>query len=94
MSLTSEQVVQRASRLKQLLDDPIIADALSRMERRFYEEFIAADSSEKRVTAWAKANVLKEFEREMNSVFDAGETEVLRAAKDAAKAASRTTERI
>lgn len=83
--MTPEQTVQRASRLQQLLDDPIIAEVLSKLERRFYEEFKASTSSEERVRAWAKASVLAAWDVELKSVLDAGQVEVLTAAK-AAKA--------
>ena len=73
MSKSPEQLIADASRLTAFLADEAIEAALSRMERRFYEDFINADSSEKRVTTWAKATVLRDFERELRSITDAGE---------------------
>lgn len=70
--------IQAARRIDAFLKDDAIADALSRMERRHYEEFIAADSAEQRIRAWAKATVLREFERELKIVQDTGELETLK----------------
>lgn len=86
---TADEIIRDATRVKEFLADPIIEGAMSRMERRFYEAFIAADSSEKRVTAWAQATVLRTFETELNAVIGAGEVEVINAAKVAAQPKSR-----
>lgn len=83
-----EEIVRDAERVSQFLKDEAIADAMSRMERRFYEEFIASKTSEERVRSWAKANVLRDFEQELRVIISAGETEVLKAAKDAQKSAA------
>ena len=88
--MTPEQTVRAAQRVNEFLKDPAIGEAFARMERRFYEEFIAAESAEQRVRAWAKASMLKTFENEVRSILDAGEGEVLKAAK--ATKASRTTQ--
>lgn len=77
-----EQVIADAARIDAFMKDEAVGGALSRMERRFYEEFIGADSSEARVKAWAKANVLRDLERELKIIVDAGEHEVLRIAKE------------
>lgn len=82
---TPEQAIQDAMRVQTFLKDDVIAGVLSRLERAFYEEFVAADSSEKRVTAWAKATVLRKFEMELQIVMDAGEKEVLRIANETKK---------
>ena len=89
---SAEEIIRDAQRISDFLKDDAIAAALSRMERRFYEEFIAADSSEKRVTAWAKANVLRNFEAELQIVMDAGEIEVKNAAKAAVRASRKPME--
>lgn len=81
-----EQIVRDGQRISEFLKDPAIEAAMSRMERRIYEEFLDADSSEKRVTTWAKATVLREFERELRSIVGAAEMEVLKEAHEAAKA--------
>jgi hypothetical protein len=77
MTKSAEQIIRDADRISEFLKDEVIAGALSRMERRIYEEFQAADSSEKRVTTWAKSVVLRDFETELRSIIDAGEREVL-----------------
>lgn len=73
--------IQAARRIDAFLKDDVIAKALSDMERRYYEEFIAAESSEQRVRAWAKAKMLRDFETQLKIVSDAGETETLQAAR-------------
>ena len=78
-----ERIVQEAARIDQFLRDDVVGGALQRMERRYYEEFLAADSSEARVKAWAKANVLRDLEGQMKSLVDAGEFEILQMAKAA-----------
>jgi len=88
MSKSAEAIIADARRIDQFLDDPAIKEALSRMERRYYEEFLAADSSEKRAATQGKARVLKDLERELKSIIGAGEQAML----DAAKAAKRATE--
>lgn len=62
-----------AQRIDDFLKDEAIDGVLSRMERRYYEEFITADTEEKRVRAWAKAKMLRDFETEMKVITDAGE---------------------
>lgn len=68
-----EKRQQDGHRLEQFLKDEVIAAALSRMERRFYEEFVASTTSEERVRSWAKANVLREWERELKAALDDGQ---------------------
>jgi hypothetical protein len=85
MTKSAEQIIADANRITAFLKDPVIAEAMSRFERRTYEELIGADSSEKRVVAHVKANVLRDFETELRSILDAGESEVLKAAKTSAK---------
>lgn len=75
---SAEQIIAEANRVGEFLADPIIAEAMSRMEGRFYEAFIASTSSEQRVTSWAQASVLRQFEIELRSTIDAGEMAVLR----------------
>lgn len=81
--MTREDAIQAAARVDSFLKDDAITGALSRMERRYYEEFKAADSSEKRVTAWAKAHHLDDFLTELRIVISTGEHEVLAAANAA-----------
>lgn len=71
--------------MKQIMDDDVMKAALARVSVSIYAEFRRADSSEKRVTAWAKANVLEEILTELQAVKDAGEREALIAAKSAPK---------
>lgn len=70
---TLEERIAHAKRLQQFLADPLVATALTALERRYYEEYLSADSSEKRVTAWAKGNVLRDLNGALKAVLDDGE---------------------
>lgn len=76
-----EQMLADARRIDEFLKDEAIDAAFRRMERSYYEEFIAASSSEARVQAWAKANVLKDFERELKIIRTPLDVEEFNAAK-------------
>lgn len=89
--MNHEQAIHAAARVDQFLKDDAISGALSRMERRYFEEFKHADSSEKRVTAWAKAKVLDDFLAELRIVIDTGERAVLEIARQAARPTTRGT---
>lgn len=86
--MTAQEKIDAAMRVSNFLKDPAIITALAGVKWRNYERFESADSSEKRVQAWACAHVLKEFEQELQLVIDQGEHEVLKIA-DAVKRASR-----
>lgn len=71
----NERVLHEAARIKGFLTDEIVAKHLGLLERKYYEEFLRADTSEKRVRAWAQATVLREFTQELQAVVGAGEHE-------------------
>ena len=50
-----------------------------------YNEFRAADSSEKRVTAWARANALEAILTEMNAIVENGEAAKIQMEKQSRK---------
>lgn len=79
------QAIQDASEVTRFMKSDVGKGALARVATKYYEEFRAADSSEKRVTAWAKANALEDFLKELQAIQDAGEREELIAAKSAPK---------
>lgn len=66
--------IQDGLRVKTWLEDELFKDILKTVAANIYAEFRAADSSEKRVTAWAKANALEAILVEMNAVVENGET--------------------
>lgn len=74
-ALSAEGRIEAERRIESFLNDEYVGGALTRMERQYYEEFLAADTSELRVRAWAKARVLKDLEREMKAISDAGKGE-------------------
>lgn len=67
-----EREVADAGRLEQFLGDPVVSDALSHMERRYYEEFKAAKTLDELQSAQARARVLDDFQGELRIVKDAG----------------------
>lgn len=69
------QAIANAAVVKQFLDHDVIKGAFKRVAAEIYEEFRAADSSEKRVTAWAKANALEAVLNELEGIKSAGERE-------------------
>ncbi len=64
------------AKMQEFLHDDTVNAAFSRLERRYYEAFKSADSSDKRVTAWAKANALADLQQELLSVVADGEDAV------------------
>lgn len=78
-----EQAVLRANRLKQFMEDEIVDGALKELATRYYGEFRKATSSELRVQAWAKSNVLEDFLTELQVVLTSGEQAALEIAQRA-----------
>ena len=78
---TADEIIRDAARLDQFLKDEVVDGAFKEVATRYYKEFRAADSSEKRVTAWAKANALEDLLLELRTAINAGEVEVLKAAQ-------------
>lgn len=58
---------------------------LKSVAANIYNEFRESDSSEKRVTTWAKAKALEAIINEMQAVVSAGEREKLESDKRAPK---------
>lgn len=81
MTHSPDQRRNRSARLTAFLNDEIIAGVLSRLERKYYEEFIVADSSEKRAATQGKVRVLRDLEREFQVVLDDGELAMLEIAE-------------
>jgi hypothetical protein len=75
--------IQAAMRVSNFLKDEAVANALALLERKYYEEFKKSESSEARVRAWAKANVLDDFKDQLQIVIDTGEVAVLELARAA-----------
>lgn len=81
MTRPPEEQIRDSQRIDAFLKDPAIESALSRMERRYYEEFLGAENGEQRAKAQGKALTLKDLERELKSILDAGEMETIRLAR-------------
>lgn len=74
MSLLSrESLAQAGERINAFLHDEIVQEALRALERKYLNEFKAADSSEKRVTSWAQFRLLDDFTTALTSVVTAGD---------------------
>lgn len=61
MESTKEERIAQAERIKQFVEDAVVNDIISKLERKYYEEFKKARSADERVTTWAKAVVLEDF---------------------------------
>lgn len=79
MTKTPDQLLREGMRMKEILADDLLVEARALMERRYYEEFKRADSSEERVRAWAKANLLDDFWNLLHDITSRGEHEVAEA---------------
>lgn len=77
--------IQDGLRVKAWLEDPLMDGILKTVAKDIYDEFRAADNSEKRVTAWAKGKALEAIISQMNAVASAGEREKLESDKRAPK---------
>lgn len=70
---TTEEQINDGRRIAAFIKDECVDSALSRMERKYYEEFKASTSSEERVRSWAKARVLDDFLDELRAIVSTGE---------------------
>lgn len=77
--------IQDGMRVRAWLEDPLMDGILKSVAANIYNEFREADSSEKRVTTWAKAKALEAIINEMQAVVSAGEREKLESDKRAPK---------
>lgn len=64
--------ISAASRVEAFLADEAVAGAFTTLSQRLHAEFIAADDSEKRTTAWAKARALDELKTELRAIVGRG----------------------
>lgn len=71
----SNTPIQDGLKVKAWLEDPLMDGIIKTVAANIYNEFRAADNSEKRVTAWARANALEALISEMKAVVSAGERE-------------------
>ncbi len=88
MTDQKEKAIRDGQRVKQFLADEVIDGAFKSVASDIYAEFRQADSSEKRVTAWAKSNALEAILTELNAIASRGEYE----AKELEKAERRKKE--
>jgi hypothetical protein len=79
------QAIADAAIVKQFLANEVIDAALKRVAATIYQEFRDADSSEERVTAWARAKALEDVLNELHAVKSAGEREATESEKRARK---------
>ena len=82
--------IAEAAHMQGFMKDEIIVEVFARLERKYWEEFKACKTSEDRVRAWAKANLLDDIKNEMRVTVDAGERDVWEAAKKVSPPAPRT----
>jgi hypothetical protein len=70
--MSREEAVRRQHRVEEFLKDEIIRQALDDLKDDNYVFFTGAVSSDQRVTAWAKAQALADFSKELLRIVDAG----------------------
>jgi hypothetical protein len=70
--MSQEELVRRQKRVEAFLKDEIIMQALVDLKEDNYVFFTNATSSDLRVTAWAKAQALADFSKELLRIVDAG----------------------
>lgn len=70
--MSNEENVRQQRRIEEFLRDPIITQALLDLKEDNYIYFTNAATSDQRVTAWAKAQALADFSKELLRIVDAG----------------------
>jgi hypothetical protein len=88
--MSNEELVRRQHRVEAFLKDEIITQALLDLKEDNYIYFTNAATSDQRVTAWAKAQALADFSKELLRLVDAGK----RASSEIEKAEKKTPARI
>lgn len=71
--MSQDRRVREGHRITEFLNDDVVGACLGKLERKYYEQFVAADSSEARVRAWACAVVLRDFHQHLQSVVTDGQ---------------------
>jgi hypothetical protein len=72
MADTEDQQIREGSRLMEFLSDPVVAGAILRLDQKYFEEWKAGDTVEKRESAHAKTRVLDDLKIELQAVVDSG----------------------
>ena len=70
--MSQEELVRRQRKIEAFLKDETIMQALVDLKEDNYIYFTGAVSSDQRVTAWAKAQALADFSKELLRIVDAG----------------------
>ena len=65
--------IQDKQTVERFKNDDVMKSVFATLAARYYKLFRDADSSEKRVTAWALSNALEDLLDEMEAVVSAGE---------------------
>lgn len=80
--MTPSERINAKQTIETFLKDDVIAGVLAKMERKYYEEFKQAMTSEERVRAWSKANLLDDFVHGMAAVVESGKAALLEMAAE------------
>lgn len=80
---TPQKLIEEAMKIENFLKDETIGGCIKAVAAKIYDEFRAADTSEKRVLAWARSKALEELLTEFKITQEAGEVEVMKIAQEA-----------
>jgi hypothetical protein len=81
--LSREEALRARAVIDGFFNDETVKGAMERTERRFIEEMIDADTSEKRAAAQGKIRALRALLMELRIIFDAGERAMIEIAQQA-----------
>lgn len=78
---TAEQLIAAKRRIDEFMKDEAVVECLANMKWKAYNDFVEADSNEKRIIAQAQARNLEEFATQLTIVQERGEMELLKLAE-------------
>jgi hypothetical protein len=81
-----DRKISDAMRIEEFLNDEVIREAISNVEKRFTEQMIQAETSEQRAKAQGKILAIRAFAQELVAIRDTGEMEAALATVKAKKA--------
>lgn len=77
--MSAEQTIADAMRVQNFLKDDAVRGAIERLEKRYIEQMIAAETGEARAKAQGKIHAVRGFADELAAIISSGEQEVLTA---------------
>lgn len=73
--MTKDEQIRRGEAAKRLLEDPVLIEALERLERTYLDSWRRTDpkDTEGRERLWVALQVAEEFARNLRAIADSGE---------------------